>query len=169
MRSAVLFVLLGLASCLPLSAQEPEPVILEGRGPGGWLGMQVHDKYLGLSIGYPWVQRGGTSLGLHVGFGAYSASGGNSDTPYPEGLKSKSGVNLGLYAGGKVFFGVGVERMQRTDAHKVFLNYRTSSYETNLAKTSGYFLLGYRSWPGLGIYLQGSGAIGIGVGISLQL
>ncbi|MEI7614802.1 MAG: hypothetical protein WCK63_18030, partial [Betaproteobacteria bacterium] len=63
MRSAVLFVLLGLASCLPLSAQEPEPVILEGRGPGGWLGMQVHDKYLGLSIGYPWVQRGGTSLG----------------------------------------------------------------------------------------------------------
>ena len=99
MRSAILFLLLCLGSSLPLSAEEAEPVIREGRGPGGWLGMQVHDKYLGLSIGYPWVQRGGRSLGLHVGFGAYSGSGGNSDTPYPDGLKDKSGVNLGLYAG----------------------------------------------------------------------
>ena len=169
MRSAILCLLMCLAAFGPLSAQDPEPVIREGRGPGGWLGMQVHDKYLGLSIGYPWVQRGGRSLGLHVGFGAYSGSGDGADTTYPDGMKSKSGVNLGLYAGGKVFFGGGIERMQRTDAHKVFANYRTSSYETTLTKTSGYFLLGYRSWPGLGIYIQGSGAIGIGVGVSIQL
>ncbi len=169
MRSVILFLLLCLRSSLPLYAQEGEPVIREGRGPGGWLGVQVHDKYLGLSIGYPWVQRGGSSLGLHVGFGAYSASGDSQGTAFPDGLKDKSGVNLGLYAGGKVFIGAGIEYMKRTDSHKVFENYSTYSYETNLTRTSGYFLLGYRSWPGLGIYLQVSGAIGLGIGVSLQL
>ncbi len=167
MRSFIYGLLICLASAMPLCAQESPTLNQKGSGPGGWLGMQLHDKYLGLSIGYPWVQRGGRSLGLHVGIGGYSGS--ESDNPYPEGLKDKSGLNLGLYVGGNLFCAAGVERMKRTDAHRVFTNYRTSSFDTSLTRTSGYFLVGYRSWPGLGIYVQGGTAIGVGLGVSLQL
>jgi hypothetical protein len=127
----------------------------------------VHSDYYGISLGIPMVTRGGRSLGLHLGYGGRSAN--NEWNPYPDGLVSKSGMNLGLCMGGKVFWAAGVERMKRTDAHKVFVNYQTYSYETTVERTSGYLLLGYRSWPGLGIYVQGGGAIGVGVGVSFQL
>jgi hypothetical protein len=144
-----------------------EPTSVKGTGPGGWLGFQVHSEYYGLSLGIPIVTRGGRSLGLHLGYGGTGAS--QEWNPYPDGLVSKTGMNLGLCMGGKVFWAAGVERMKRTDAHRAFVDHQTSSYETTEERTSGYLLLGYRSWPGFGIYVQGGGAIGIGFGISVQL
>jgi hypothetical protein len=170
MRNVTLCLLLSLAAPAILFAQEPEaneiPVATTGRGPGGWFGVQFHNKYAGLSFGYPLVQRGGRSLGLHFGIGGFTAE--NSDSPNLDGPKEKVGANLGLCAGGDLFFAVGVETMKQTDAHRVYANYTTSTYDTIRVRTSGYLLLGYRSWPGLGVYVQGGGAIGVGVGVSLQ-
>ena len=166
MRDTILCLLLCLVPSGALGAQEP-PAIQKGSGPGGWLGVDFYNQYLGLSIGYPLVQRGGQSLGVHLGFGEYPGS--NAGGPYPDGLKDKSGMNLGLYLGGKVFCAAGIERLTRTDSHRVFANYQTSSYDTTQVRTSGYLLLGYRSWPGFGIYVQGGGALGIGAGVSFQL
>ena len=170
MRGAILCLLLCFIPSMTLEAQSvpPDaPTSHEGSGPGGWMGLQAHDKYYGLSLGYPFVQRGGRSLGLHLGFGSFSGSDANN--PFPDGLQDKSGMNLGLYVGGNLFCAAGVERMKRTDAHAVSELYRTYSYNTTEVRTSGYFLLGYRSWPGLGIYVQAGGPLGFGVGISLQL
>ena len=171
MRSHIICLLLCLALPMPLSAQElpvDPPTIKEGSGPGSWMGLQAHDKYFGLSIGYPLVQRGGRSLGLHLGYGGYSAD--NNVYPYPGGIKEKTGMNLGLYAGGHLFCGAGVERLSRTDSHQVVgAYYQYSSYDTTEVHTDGYVLLGYRSWPGFGIYVQAGRALGIGVGISIQM
>lgn len=138
-----------------------------GHGPGAWLGLQGHKEYYALNLGIPLVRRGGSSLGLDLGLGWYSASG--TDSTPPEGLQSKAGLHLGFYAGRKVFWGLGAERIKRTDAHLLGAPYWNSSYETTETRTRGYLLVGYRSQAGLGIYLHGGGVSGVGLGLSVHL
>jgi hypothetical protein len=138
-----------------------------GHGPGAWLGLQGHKEYYALSLGIPLVRRGGSSLGLDLGWGGYSPT--NEDAAAPEGVRSKSGFHLGFYTGRQFFWGLGAERIKRTDAHLLAGPYWNSSYETTETRTGAYLLVGYRSQAGLGIYLHGGGVSGIGLGLSVHL
>jgi len=149
-----------------LLAGEP-PILSKGQGPGAWLGVQGHKEYYALSLGIPLVRRGGSSLGLDLGWGGYSPA--SEDAAAPEGVRSKSGLHLGFYTGRQFFWGMGAERIKRTDAHILVDPYWSSSYETKETRTGGYLLVGYRSRAGLGMYVHAGGVSGVGLGLSVHL